>query len=199
MQHGASVHRIALAGNPNVGKSTIFNGLTGGNQHVGNWPGKTVTRREGWFEHHGERFELVDLPGIYSLSPYSPDEEVARDYIVRARPDLVVNVVDVTNLERNLYLTVQILETEVPLLVVLNMQDLAARRGVGVDCAKLSELLAGTPVLTSAAARGHGLAELRGAIWTLTRAAQPNQAIDGYAGDLTCEHGGNGVLCRCHN
>ena len=109
-------YRIALAGNPNTGKSTIFNALTGSNQHVGNWPGKTVARRSGWFEHGGLRFEVVDLPGTYSLSAYSPDEAVARDYIVRARPDLVVNVLDATNLERNLYLTAQIVETAVPLL-----------------------------------------------------------------------------------
>lgn len=189
-----SLHRIALAGNPNVGKSTIFNRLTGGNQHVGNWPGKTVALHEGWFDHNGERFQVVDLPGIYSLSAYSPDEEVARDYIVCAHPDLVVNVVDVTNLERNLYLTVQILETEVPLLIVLNMQDLAERRGFGVDRDRLAQLLAGTPVLSSAAARGQGLSELREAIWQLTRDKEPN----GVAAFIR-QNGGQSVLCGCHS
>jgi ferrous iron transport protein B len=186
-------HRIALAGNPNVGKSTIFNELTGSNQHVGNWPGKTVARRTGWYEFDGNRFEVVDLPGIYSLSPYSPDEEVARDYIVQSRPDLVVNVVDVTNLERNLYLTVQILETEAPLLVVLNMQDLASQRGVTVDTAKLSQLLAGATVITAAAARGRGLSDLLAAIRDLTSDHEPNEL-----GMIEqCEHGGHGVFCHC--
>ena len=192
-----ALHRIALAGNPNVGKSTVFNELTGGNQHVGNWPGKTVTRREGWFEYNGDRFEVIDLPGIYSLSAYSPDEEVARDYIVKARPDLVVNVLDATNLERNLYLTVQILETEAPLLVVLNMQDLAARRVVGVDCERLSRLLADTPVLTAAAARGQGLPELREAIWEMTRSSEPLAPLS-VEHALICEHRDQNVLCRCH-
>ena len=116
---------------------------------------------------------------------------------MRARPDLVVNVLDATNLERNLYLTVQILETEAPLLVVLNMQDLATRRGVGVDCARLSRLLADTPVLTAAAARGHGLRELREAIWTLTRAAANGHSRGPPI--FVCEHGAHGVLCHCHN
>jgi ferrous iron transport protein B len=190
-----SSYRVALAGNPNVGKSTIFNELTGGNQHVGNWPGKTVARHEGWFDHDGVRFQVVDLPGTYSLSAYSPDEEVARDYVVRGKPDLVVNVVDVTNLERNLYLTVQILETEAPLLVVLNMQDLASRRGVSVDSAKLSELLAGTPVVAATAARGDGLEQLREAIHSLTRPSEPNA----IAVAEVCEHGGHGVFCHCRH
>ncbi|MFN2201626.1 MAG: FeoB small GTPase domain-containing protein [Caldilineaceae bacterium] len=191
--HETRTHRIALAGNPNVGKSTIFNELTGSNQHVGNWPGKTVARRTGWYEFDGKRFEVVDLPGIYSLSPYSPDEEVARDYIVQSRPDLVVNVVDVTNLERNLYLTVQILETEAPLLVVLNMQDLASQRGVRVDAAKLSQLLAGAPVIAAAAARGRGLADLLSAIRDRTSSCEPNA----FGLVEQCEHGGQGVFCHC--
>ena len=100
----ADTVRLALAGNPNTGKSTLF-ALTGENQHVGNWPGKTVARRAGWYVYRDCRFEVVDLPGSYSLSAYSPDEEVARDYIILQRPDLVVNVIDASNLERNLYLT----------------------------------------------------------------------------------------------
>ncbi len=190
-----TIHRIALAGNPNVGKSTIFNELTGGNQHVGNWPGKTVERHEGWFEQNNERFNLVDLPGIYSLSAYSPDEEVARDYIVRSRPDLIVNVVDATNLERNLYLTVQILETDTPLLIALNMQDLAKRRGFGVDSDKLTQMLAGTPVIMTSAAKGLGLDDLREAIWKLTRLSEPNAPVE----EFNSVHGGNGVLSHCHS
>lgn len=183
-------HRIALAGNPNVGKSTIFNALTGGHQHVGNWPGKTVSRREGWFEYKGERFQVIDLPGIYSLSPYSPDEEVARDYIVKARPDLVVNVVDATNLERNLYLTVQILETETPLLIMLNMLDLATQREYAIDYDKLSRLL-GAPVLPAVASRGEGLSELQEAIWEMTRAVEPNHLVP----ELVYAHGDHSALC----
>ncbi|MCA9971297.1 MAG: 50S ribosome-binding GTPase, partial [Anaerolineales bacterium] len=147
---------------------------TGSNQHVGNWPGKTVARRSGWFEHGGLRFEVVDLPGTYSLSAYSPDEAVARDYIVRARPDLVVNVLDATNLERNLYLTAQIVETAVPLLLVLNMSDLAVRRGYHIDHERLARLLGGVPIVPMAAARGDGFERLRDALQRQVRARQPN-------------------------
>ena len=157
----ADTVRLALAGNPNTGKSTLFNALTGENQHVGNWPGKTVARRAGWYVHRDRRFEVVDLPGSYSLSAYSPDEEVTRDYIILQRPDLVVNVIDASNLERNLYLTAQLLETGTPLLIALNMHDLALRRGRRVDAHKLSHLLGGTPVVQTAAAHGDGLPELR--------------------------------------
>lgn len=171
----ADTVRIALAGNPNTGKSTLFNVLTGSNQHVGNWPGKTVARRAGWYEHRGLHFEVVDLPGAYSLSAYSPDEEVTRDYILLQRPDLVVNVLDASNLERNLYLTAQLLETATPLLVVLNMHDLARQRGYRVDAGKLSHLL-GVPVVLAAAARGEGLPELRELIWHMTRNLEPSAA-----------------------
>ncbi|MCA9961166.1 MAG: 50S ribosome-binding GTPase [Anaerolineales bacterium] len=167
--------RVALAGNPNTGKSTIFNALTGANQHVGNWPGKTVVRRSGWFVHRDTTFEVVDLPGTYSLSAFSPDEEVARDYIVRTQPDLVVNVLDVTNLERNLYLTAQILETNAPLLLVLNMQDLAQRRGYRVDYEKLSQLLGGVPIVPAAAAKGDGIGALRDMLWHLLQHVVPNE------------------------
>lgn len=185
--------RIALAGNPNTGKSTIFNALTGSNQHVGNWPGKTVARRAGWFTVRDMRFEVVDLPGTYSLSAYSPDEEVARTYIVEAQPDLIVNVVDATNLERNLYLTTQILETAVPLLLVLNMRDLAARRGYHVDVDRLSQLLGGVPVLLAAAARGEGIDELRGALWHLALHAVPQPIPTG----LLSRTGDNAYAAFC--
>ena len=190
------VHRIALAGNPNTGKSTLFNALTGGNQHVGNWPGKTVTRRAGWYEHRGRRFEVVDLPGTYSLSAYSPDEQIARDYIVLGRPDLVVNVVDATNLERNLYLTTQIMETNSPLIIVLNMQDLASRRGYHVDDKKLSQLLGGRPVLWTAAARGEGLATLRDTIWRLTEAGPAS--ANGVPGPIK-DNGDQVAICHCRH
>lgn len=155
---------IALAGNPNVGKSTLFNALTGSHQHVGNWPGKTVEKLVGSFTHDGERVTIVDLPGAYSLSPYSIEEEITRDFIVDERPRLVVNVVDAANIERNLYLTVQIIETGTPLIIVLNMQDQAAARGVHVDGAALSRQLNGTPVISMVARRGEGVDALKAAI-----------------------------------
>lgn len=156
--------RVALAGNPNVGKSTLFNALTGGQQHVGNWPGKTVERATGVLRAAGTTVELVDLPGAYSLSAYSPEETITRDYLVCERPDLVVDVVDAANLERNLYLTLQILETGAPLLVALTMTDLASQRGIKLDCAALSAGLGGAPVLACVAHRGAGVAALREAV-----------------------------------
>jgi ferrous iron transport protein B len=172
--------RVALAGNPNVGKSTIFNALTGARQHVGNWPGKTVERAAGYLRGETTDIELVDLPGAYSLSAYSPEELIARDYLVRERPHLVVNVVDAANLERNLYLTVQILETGAPLLVALTMTDLAAQRGMRVDGGALSAGLGGAPVVACVAHRGEGIAALREAVVRHTR-----RAADGGA---PCTH-----------
>ena len=125
---GAARYVVALAGNPNVGKTTIFNALTGACQHVGNWPGKTVEKKEGILRHRGLEFQIVDLPGTYSLSAFSPEEVIARDFILQTHPDLVVNVVDAGNLERNLYLTVQLLELGAPLLIVLNQMDMARCR-----------------------------------------------------------------------
>ena len=115
---------IALAGQPNCGKTTLFNRLTGSSQRVGNWPGVTVEKKEGKYAKDKETL-IVDLPGIYSLSPYSPEEVVSRDYCMSGNPDVIINLVDATNLERNLYLTMQLLETNVPVVVALNMMDLA--------------------------------------------------------------------------
>lgn len=168
--------RVALAGNPNCGKSTVFNRLTGGQQHVGNWPGKTVARKEGYY-HDGEtRVALVDLPGTYSLSAYSPEEQITRDYIVQQRPHVVVNVLDAANLERNLYLTTQILETRAPLVLLLNMSDVAARRGYRIDTEQLSRRLGGVPVIDAVASRGEGLEALREAIREVGGAASANGA-----------------------
>lgn len=158
---------IALAGNPNAGKSTIFNALTGARQHVGNWPGKTVEKKEGEFRHNGTRIRIVDLPGTYSLSAYSPEEMIARDYIIHEKPDLVVVVVDASNLERNLYLAVQVLELEVPAVLVLNMMDVAESRGHAIDPAQLSRQL-GVPVVQTIARRDKGLDEL---VETIVQAA----------------------------
>lgn len=156
--------RVALAGNPNAGKSTIFNVLTGENEPVGNWPGTTVARKVGQFTADTVLVQVVDLPGTYSLSAFSPDEQVTRDYIVGERPNVVVNVVDASNLERNLYLTAQLMETAVPLILALNMTDLARQRGYHVDHHKLSQLLGGIPVIPTAASRGDGITALRQAI-----------------------------------
>src|SRR5574342_104988 len=151
---------IALAGNPNAGKTTIFNALTGLHQHTGNWPGKTVEKKEGVFEHDRLRINLVDLPGTYSLTAYSPEEIIARDYIIEERPDVVINVIDATNLERNLYLTVQILELDVPVVLALNMTDDLHRNGARINVEHLSQLLGNVPVVQTAANKGRGISEL---------------------------------------
>jgi Fe2+ transport system protein B len=161
---------IALAGNPNAGKSTIFNALTGSNQHTGNWPGKTIAKKEGMFTFHGQDIVVVDLPGTYSLSAYSLEEQVTRDFIVEEKPCAVVNVVDASNLERNLYLTAQIVETTIPLIIVLNMLDVAAARKITIDAGKLSAAFLGVPVISLIATSGKGLDVLKQAILDVMKA-----------------------------
>jgi ferrous iron transport protein B len=162
-----SNYTIALAGNPNCGKTTLFNALTGANQRVGNWPGVTVERKEGNYQHQGNQIRVVDLPGIYTLDAASEetglDETVARDYLLTGETDLVVNIVDASNLERNLYLTAQILEMRLPMLVVLNMMDVSKERGLQIDTEMLSQRL-GCPVIPISAVRGEGVPVLRDTI-----------------------------------
>ncbi len=151
--------KIALAGNPNVGKSTLFNQLTGMKQHVGNWPGKTVEKKEGSFNYNGNEIDVVDLPGNYSLTAYSIEEIVSRDYIIDEKPDVIVNIVDSANLERNLYLTVQMMELGANLVLALNMNKFATEKGFKIDVDKLSELL-GIPVVKFEAVDNTGREEL---------------------------------------
>ncbi|MEP7356201.1 MAG: ferrous iron transport protein B, partial [Anaerolineales bacterium] len=151
---------IALAGNPNAGKTTVFNALTGMRQHVGNWPGKTVALKAGVCQHNQLTINVVDLPGTYSLAAYSPEEVIARDFIVEAHPEVVINVVDATNLERNLYLTVQLLELGAPVVLALNMTDELRRQGTTIDLAALSSALGHITVVQTAANHGDGLRQL---------------------------------------
>ncbi len=160
-------YTIALVGNPNCGKTTVFNALTGSRQQVGNWPGVTVEKKSGEYKHDGLRFGVVDLPGTYSLDvvdrEVSLDEKVARDYVHAGEATLVINIVDAANLERNLYLTSQLAEMRVPLLVVLNMVDVAEDKGMTVDAAALSRRL-GCPVVPVVASEGRGIDALKAAI-----------------------------------
>lgn len=153
--------RIALAGNPNCGKTTMFNALTGANQYVGNWPGVTVEKKEGRLKDkkRGEEIVVTDLPGIYSLSPYTLEEVVSRDYLLKENPDVIVDLVDATNIERNLYLTTQLIETGIPVVIALNMSDLVGKRGLKIDAKRLSMVL-GCPVVETSALKKTGLSEL---------------------------------------
>ncbi len=152
---------VALAGNPNSGKTTLFNSLTGSTAHVGNWPGVTVDKREGTYKKLEKPIHVIDLPGIYSLSPYTPEEVVSRNYILDEKPDCVINVVDATNLERNLYLTTQLLEIDVPVVVALNMSDVVRKNGDKIDAKALREKL-GVPVVEISALKEENLDELMG-------------------------------------
>ena len=154
--------KIALAGNPNCGKTTMFNALTGANQYVGNWPGVTVEKKEGKLKGKRRKEEdviVTDLPGIYSLSPYTLEEVVSRDYLLKEDPDVIIDMVDATNIERNLYLTTQLIETGVPVVIALNMADLLEKRGIQIDVSRLSERM-GCPVVETSALKGEGLEKL---------------------------------------
>ncbi|NLX25037.1 MAG: Fe(2+) transporter permease subunit FeoB [Lentisphaerae bacterium] len=170
--------KIALAGNPNCGKTTVFNALTGAHQRVGNWPGVTVERVMGEYVHGEETVEVTDLPGIYSFSALSPDEQVARMHILFDTPDVVVNVIDASNLERNLYLTTQLLEMNVPVVVALNMMDMAKARGIRIEVDHLSEHL-GCPVVPVTASKKLGIEELRAAVSEISKSHHtPNVRVE---------------------
>ncbi|MBW1731330.1 MAG: 50S ribosome-binding GTPase [Deltaproteobacteria bacterium] len=157
---------VALAGNPNSGKTTIFNNLTGARQHVGNYPGVTVERKEGVRLHGDLEIHIVDLPGTYSLTAYSAEELVARNFIIDEKPDVVVDIIDASNLERNLYLAVQLMELEVPLVLAFNMSDMAKARGYEFDIKKLSKFF-GAPIVETIGHKGTGMNKLLEAIASL--------------------------------
>ena len=149
---------FALIGNPNSGKTTLFNQMTGSNQHVGNFPGVTVEKKEGQVRGHKE-VSVVDLPGIYSLSPYTAEEVVTRDFLVDEKPDAIINIIDATNLERNLYLTLQLIELDIPMILALNMMDEIRGNGTSIDIAELEDQL-GVPIVPISASKNEGVDEL---------------------------------------
>ena len=164
---------IALAGNPNCGKTTVFNEITGSKQHVGNWPGVTVEKKEGKYRKNKD-VNVVDLPGIYSLSPYSAEEIVARNYIINEKPDVLINIIDATNIERNMYLTLQILETKIPTVIALNMMDEVEARGTKINIAKLSKYI-GVKIVPIVARTGKGIKELMNAAIEVANSVDINQ------------------------
>lgn len=193
---------VALAGNPNTGKSTVFNYLTGLRQHTGNWPGKTVTRAEGGFEYSEKKFKLVDLPGTYSLLSTSTDEEVARDFILFGQPDVTVIVVDATRIERNLNLVLQILEITDRAVLCLNLMDEAIRNGIKIDERTLAKEL-GIPVIPTSARQGEGMNELLNIIHDVasgkyickpyrikSNSSELNSAIDKLSREIELEYPG---------
>lgn len=190
--------KFALAGNPNCGKTTLFNGLTGSTAHVGNWPGVTVDKREGVYRKCAEPIAVVDLPGIYSLSPYTQEEVIARNYILDEKPDCVINIIDATNLERNLYLTTQIMEIDVPVVLALNMMDAVEKRGDKIDASLLEKKL-GLPVVKISALKGEGLDKLMEIAYEQSKKQRKGRtvleetALKHLVSDLTIALSGQGV------
>jgi ferrous iron transport protein B len=174
---------IALAGNPNSGKSTIFNAITGARQHVANYPGVTVEKHEGRCRHGGHDLKIVDLPGTYSLTAYSTEELIARNYVIEEKPDVVIHVVDASNLERNLYLAVQLLEINAPLLLAFNMSDIVEARGEKIDIGRLSELL-GVPIVSTVGHKGGGIRELLDAAVSLAASPKRQHAAILYGREI---------------
>lgn len=199
---GDSDFVVALAGNPNTGKSTVFNALTGLRQHVGNWPGTTVVRAQGGFRHQGDTYKVIDLPGTYSLLSTSSDEQAACDFLLFGDPDVTVVVVDATRLERNLNLVLQILQITDRVVIALNLMDEAERHGITIDTRHLSRAL-GVPVIPMSARKGRGVSELLEAIARGAQGTSPSkgrgkqrlvpaveQAVRTLAGQLTVEFPG---------
>jgi ferrous iron transport protein B len=180
---GPDLH-IALVGNPNSGKTTLFNALTGAHQHVGNWPGKTVERKQGWMHANGRTFSIIDLPGTYSMTAYSEEECIARDALLDAPPDLVLVILDACNLERHLYLGLQVLEMGLPTIMVLNMSDLAQKQGRRINCQTLTSRLGGVPVVSIAARFGTGLPDLKAEIERSARVIAGGMQHSGSAFNL---------------
>lgn len=176
--------RIALAGNPNSGKTTLFNALTGSNQFVGNWPGVTVEKKEGKLKRHGDGVVIMDLPGIYSLSPYTLEEVVARNYLIHERPDAILNIIDGTNLERNLYLTTQLTELGIPVVVAVNMMDIVRKNGDKINIQELSREL-GCEVVEISALKGTGIQE---AAEAAIRAAKTTKTVPQHSFSGAVEH-----------
>jgi ferrous iron transport protein B len=177
--------RVALAGNANVGKSALFNYLSGLHQHMGNWPGKTIEKAEGTLKFRGHQIDIIDLPGIYSLSTFSTEEVISRQYIAKEKPDIVINVIDSSVLERNLFFTLQLLELEAPLVIALNMADLAKERGVHIHSEKLSKKL-GVPVIPIIATKGTNVSKLMEAVVKSAR-HRPKQIRQAFRADLEKE------------
>ena len=174
--------KIALAGNPNSGKTTLFNALTGSNQFVGNWPGVTVEKKEGKLKGH-KGISVIDLPGIYSLSPYTPEEVITRKFLLEEQPDVILNIVDGTNLERNLYLTTQLLELGIPLVLAVNMGDVLAKSGDNIDYAKLGKAL-GCQVVAISALKGTGIKEMVDEVLAVGRENKLHSIMHKYSGSV---------------
>ena len=190
--------KFALAGNPNCGKTTLFNTLTGSTAHVGNWPGVTVDKKEGVYKKLEEHIEIVDLPGIYSLSPYTPEEVISRNFILDEKPDCVINIIDATNLERNLYLTTQIMEIDVPMVIALNMMDVVAKTGDKIDAVTLENNL-GIPVVEISALKATGVDELMSKAYSICKVKRVGKtvlndsALKHLIGDVKIALDGQGV------
>ena len=174
--------KIALAGNPNCGKTTLFNALTGSNQYVGNWPGVTVEKKEGKLKVDKE-VTLMDLPGIYSLSPYTLEEVVARNYLINEKPDAIINIIDGTNLERNLYLSTQVIELGIPVIMAINMMDIVKKSGDQINTAKLSESL-GCEVVEISAQKGTGIEDLAKKAIALAKKKAPIKLVHKFDAKL---------------